>query len=690
MAELAGVMVGNYFLLECLKREGIVETYRARPTLRGGCDVLMRIFRPPFPDPTGFQEHFMEEVEKVWRCRHTHIQPLLEYGAGDDLLYSVTETVEAETLEQYLERWEREHGRAALPVPLVARWTTQLCEALAYAHNQGIAHGNIQPSSILLRDDDTLLLTDFSMRRIVQETDAAVAQVEEGNASYIAPEQAIGLLSPASDIYAVGVLLFRLFTGQVPYDGASAGEIALNHANESIPLPRSLCPDMPEAVEMVVRVALAKTPQARFPTADALSHALLAALVKDEPPMPVIAPTQTILPRRRVQGRAGHAGQPPSIWSRAISLVSVLVVLAGLVGVLLFFASVPFHLQDLPFLPFHFPPGSGSLYPGTGPTPVVTPTLPRQGGSSAGGSSVTATGTGTPPLGVSPTGNVTPTPSSSLTPSPTGTGGPVGLACAMGTLSIDGSPYLAPVLAEVNQDYADICPGVNVTLHSDGIRALNMVQNGRIDLADTDVTAKASRNLVDHPIAALLYTLITSPDVTQAGVSSLSLSDIQGIYAGTINNWAQLGGPDEHITVLYPPSSASINAIFRAFILNGTSPQVPGYTLKKDNPSQMAQLVAKIPGAIGYVPLEALSAANVQSLAINGIQAGVQSLLNGSYPFWSVEHIYTQGYGAAQAQSWIQFLQLQQEANTLLSYGVVPINMLSTGTLLSHLPGPEF
>src|SRR5579864_3741374 len=160
MAELAGVMVGNYFLLECLEREGMVETYRARPTTRGGCDVLLRIFRPSFPDPTGFQEHFMAEVEKVWRCRHEHIQPLIEFGAGDGLLYSVTEMGDGETLEQYLARWDREYAGMALPIPQPVRWITQLCEALAYAHERGIVHGNLQPSSILLRGED-ILLTNF-------------------------------------------------------------------------------------------------------------------------------------------------------------------------------------------------------------------------------------------------------------------------------------------------------------------------------------------------------------------------------------------------------------------------------------------------------------------------------------------------------------------------------------------------
>jgi ABC-type phosphate transport system substrate-binding protein len=685
MAELAGVMVGNYFLLECLEREGMVETYRARPTMRGGCDVLLRIFRPAFPDLTGFQDHFMAEVEKVWRCRHERIQPLVEYGAGDDLLYSVTEVVEAETLEQYLARWEREHPGAALPIPLVVRWTTQLCEALDYAHQRGIAHGNIQPSSILVRADDDLLLTNFGMKRITQEADPAVAQVEEGNAAYVAPEQSVGMLSPASDVYAMGVLLYRLFTGQLPYQGEDAGEIAMKHANEPVPSLRAFCPDMPETVEMVARVALAKTPAARFPSAGALTQSLLAALVKDEPP-PVLAQTQTITPRRRVRRRTG---QVPSFASRLVTLTSVLVVLAGLIGVLLFFAEAPFHLQDLPFLPFRLLHDASSLRtsPTTGVTPVAPQSTPSPVTYSSGGGNANVPGafeTGTPVDGTTPTGTATGTP---ITPTPIGTGTPAPPYCAGGSLLIDGSPYLAPVLAQVNQDYAASCPGLALTLRSDGSRALNFVQQGRVGIADTDLTASATRQLVDHPIAALLYTLIASPDVSLAGLSS---ADIQGIYGGQITNWAQLGGPDERIIVIYPPPAASINAIFRAYVLSGAPVQAAGYTMRKDNPSLTAQRVAKTPGALSYVPLSALPAASVQSLAIDGVVASIQALTTGAYPFWSVEHLYTRGDGTTQAQSWIQFALGQQETNTLLASGVAPLGMLSPAVLLSHLPGPQF
>src|SRR6266699_159659 len=224
MTELVGVMVGQYFLLEYLGREGIVETYRARPTTQGGYDVVLRLFRPQFPDPAEFHKHFAAEAEKVWRCHHEHIQPLLEFGMGDELLYSATLSMQVETLE--------------------------------HAHEQGIVHGNIQPSSILMQDEEHVLLTNFSMRRAYQPGDSPVAHIDEGNPAYTAPEQSLGMLSPASAIYALGVLLYRLFGGCLPYDGENPGEIALKHTEEPIPSLCTLCPAVPEALEMVVRVAL--------------------------------------------------------------------------------------------------------------------------------------------------------------------------------------------------------------------------------------------------------------------------------------------------------------------------------------------------------------------------------------------------------------------------------------------------
>lgn len=310
MAELAGVMVGNYFLLERLTREGIVDIYRARPTMRGGFDVLLRLFRPIFPDSSNFREYFAAEVEKVWRCHHPHILPLLEFGSGDDLLYCVTQLPEDRSLARLLE------AQAAQPLPLafVLQVMTQLCAAVHYSHQHDIVHGNIQPSSVFLNEaathyahgymategDTKILLSNFSMRKAYQANDPFVALSGEGNALYNAPEQSLGIVRPASDLYSLGALLFHMLVGMPPYMGDFADDIAMQHMNEPIPSLRALRPDISEAIELVVRVAMAKSPEARFPDALSLANALLMAMSPE--------PRETVFaePQRRMPIKARH------------------------------------------------------------------------------------------------------------------------------------------------------------------------------------------------------------------------------------------------------------------------------------------------------------------------------------------------------------------------------------------------
>src|SRR5258708_11075970 len=237
-----------------------------------------------------FRENFATEVEKVWRCHHKYIEPLLEFGAGDDLLYCATLITDDETLEQYMS-WQPEH---LIPVPTAVRFLTQLCAALQYVHDQGIVHANIQPSSILVDHEENVFLTQFGMRRAYRVGDPLVPLVEEGNAAYGAPEQSQGMLSPASDIYAIGVLLYRLLSGSLPYIGESAGEIALKHTEEPIPSLRALRPEISEALELVIRVALAKSPEGRFPSAAPPAQPLLSAL------LPVTSQLILPLPEHRI------------------------------------------------------------------------------------------------------------------------------------------------------------------------------------------------------------------------------------------------------------------------------------------------------------------------------------------------------------------------------------------------------
>jgi serine/threonine protein kinase len=676
MAELAGVTVGNYFLLECLGREGMVESYRARPTTRGGFDVVLRLFRPPFPDLSAFQEHFASEVEKVWRCHHEQIQPLLEFGSGEDLLYIVTEFPKEKTLEQVLEHGESDEFSKS--IPQITHSITQVCAALDYAHKQHIVHGNIQPSSLLLQADQDVLLTNFSMKRIYQEGDPLVAQVEEGNAAYIAPEQVVGMLTPASDIYAVGVLLYRLLTGHLPYDGESAGEIALKHANEAIPSLRRLRPDLSEAVELVVRVALAKSPEARFPSAGALARALLAAIACDSPPI------VSVKPQRRIEVHSRH--RTPFTWSRALSMIAILLVVFGLIGTLNFFSTLPLHLQDIPGLPFHADNQGSSVETKQGTMAGASP-APTATAKDVTSSTPTPTESGTPQqVQSTPTTGRSGAPIVSSTVIP---GIPLthNILCASGALKLESSQNLQPLLQHIDVDYNNACHELTISLRGDGSRAsLNKLEHGRIDVVGSDVTANPKRNLTDHPIGALLYALIVSPDVEVDGLSS---AEIQRIFDGHISNWAQVGGSNEAITVVLPPAGASINAIFQSFVLNNAAEHVNAMRMKKDSPAMVAQSVLKTPGAMSFVPLVTAQESGMKILTIDGVAPGMQTLLDGTYAFWSVEHLYTQDDESAAFQAYEQFLNSDQEQHVFSEYGIVPVNLIQQSLLDSHLSGPK-
>jgi phosphate transport system substrate-binding protein len=242
-------------------------------------------------------------------------------------------------------------------------------------------------------------------------------------------------------------------------------------------------------------------------------------------------------------------------------------------------------------------------------------------------------------------------------------------------------------LQQVNIDYASICPQMTLSLRGDGNRAsLNLLHRSRVDVADSDLTAGSSWNVTDHAVAALLYTLIASPDVR---LSNLATAQIQGIYTGKITNWAQVGGPDEQITVILRPVNDGVTPIFRAFVMNGISQHVKGVRLKPDSPNLAVKTVSSTPGAISYVPIGVAQGANVNVLAIDDVSPGVQTLQDGTYSFWSVEHCYTSGDGSAQFQDYLQFLESGQEGNMMPQFGAVPLNLIDPNILATHLPGPE-
>ncbi len=242
------------------------------------------------------------------------------------------------------------------------------------------------------------------------------------------------------------------------------------------------------------------------------------------------------------------------------------------------------------------------------------------------------------------------------------------------------------MLQQVDSDYLLQCPGLAITLGAHGSSiALKSLRRHLIDIADTDVTAHQARGLTDHLVGALLYAVIVSPDVRVADLSSAAL---RGIYHGQITNWAQLGGPDEPVRVVLRSPCSAITAIFRAFVLGDAAAPMRGIKPPVDLSNVVAQTVARVPGAISYVSLVEAQNANVHVLSIDGAAPGLQGLSQGTYQFWSIEHLYTRGEGTSQSQAYIQFLTSTQEMAMMLRYDVVPLNILQQNTIASHLPGP--
>jgi phosphate transport system substrate-binding protein len=270
---------------------------------------------------------------------------------------------------------------------------------------------------------------------------------------------------------------------------------------------------------------------------------------------------------------------------------------------------------------------------------------------------------------------------------PVSSPGTTPLTCAPGSLSINGSFYLAPLLQQIGSDYQTFCSGVTLHIGAQGCQAgLKALENGQTDLAASDLSVSAAQRFTDYPLLAFLYAVVVSPDVQINGLSSQQL---QAIYQGQIKNWSQVGGPDEAISPLLHPSSDPLNAIFQAFVLNAPVAHMRGIKLSKNvTPEQVVQKVAQTPGSITYVSLAVSNAATVRVLALNRAQPTLQNVVQGSYPFWSVEHLYASTSADTQAQAYMQFLLSGPESNRLAQSDALPVSAFAPVVLASHVPGP--
>ncbi len=273
MSIAPGDQLGVYRIIEPLGQGGMATVYKAyHPALDR--HVAIKILHPAFKEDQNFIARFEREARIVAKLDHPNIVPVFDFAQHDEMPYLVMRYIEGKTLKAILRE-------TATPLPLerVLAFLQPIADGLTYAHTQGVLHRDIKPSNIIRAHDGHIYLTDFGLARIAQSGESTMSQdMLIGTPQYISPEQAQGSpLSERTDIYSLGVILFEMLTGRVPFTADTPYAIIHDHIYSPLPLPTTINPALTPEIERVLLKALAKDPNARYASATELMSALATA-----------------------------------------------------------------------------------------------------------------------------------------------------------------------------------------------------------------------------------------------------------------------------------------------------------------------------------------------------------------------------------------------------------------------------
>ena len=283
------LLAGRYELGALLGRGGMGEVVEASDR-RLERRVAVKLLPADVVDPVA-RLRFLDEARSGARFTHPHAVAVYDAGQSGDWLYLVMELVEGPSLAEVI----TEQGR--LPAAEAARIAGAVLDALGAAHGAGVVHRDVKPGNVLLGPGGAVKLADFGIAKRLDDTvaDRTVAGQFVGTPRYLAPEQLMGeRATPASDVYATGVLLFEMLAGRPPFDGDHAIAIALSHRDAPVPALATAAPGTPPALAAAVERALAKDPAERFPSAAAMAAAVrasAAAAGTAGPPVVAVAAT---------------------------------------------------------------------------------------------------------------------------------------------------------------------------------------------------------------------------------------------------------------------------------------------------------------------------------------------------------------------------------------------------------------
>jgi serine/threonine protein kinase len=263
--------LGKYSLVRKIGSGGMSSVYKAidEETQQA---VAVKVLPPGLDDATNFRLRFEREAKILMRLRHPHIVPLLDFGSEDGIYFIVMPLMEIGTLRDRLVKGPIRPEEGAIII-------RQIAEALQFAHNAGMVHRDVKPSNVLMDSEGNAWLSDFGTAYVRNATASLTGSSVIGTPQYMAPEQARGEpVSEKTDVYALGIVLYQMCTGQLPFDADTPLAIAMKHTSEPLPRPTLINPNIPQEVGKVLIRALEKKPEDRYISAIALSEAFERAL----------------------------------------------------------------------------------------------------------------------------------------------------------------------------------------------------------------------------------------------------------------------------------------------------------------------------------------------------------------------------------------------------------------------------
>lgn len=328
------ILAERYRLTEQIGLGGMAIVYKA-VDMRTGHNVAIKVLRPEYNKDIEFVSRFQREAEAASKMTHHNIVNLLDVGMDGENRYLVMEYVEGKTLKEVIQE------RGKLSGPLASQIAIRILSALEHAHRNGIIHRDIKPQNILVHADGHVKVADFGIARIANSSTLSKGDNVMGSVHYFSPEQARGeAANVTSDLYSVGVVLYEMLTGRVPFDGDSPVAVAMQHLhNQPVPI-NEIAPDVPPSVIQVCMKAMAKDPAARYQSARDMAADLQTALMErgDPTQIPVRANEDIPLPKPQVkktkQETRKNAKQARSSKNRKwiiFSIVFAVLVVGGLI-----------------------------------------------------------------------------------------------------------------------------------------------------------------------------------------------------------------------------------------------------------------------------------------------------------------------------------------------------------------------